>query len=220
MHLTRYGTDVLLAILAIVIVLVLLAIWTDEPWLRYVLIVVAVFLTVFSLNFFRDPDRTIAANGRPLENLIVSPADGKIVLVKQVDEPEYLKGPATLVSIFMSPLNVHVNRAPITGRVEYVRHVKGEFLVASDSEAVHRNERAMIGMSSGSHHLLFAQVAGYIARRIVCPLKVGDSLKAGERFGMIKFGSRVDIYLPPEVRLLAKIGETVKAGETVLAEYP
>ncbi|MDP4197973.1 MAG: phosphatidylserine decarboxylase family protein [Bacteroidota bacterium] len=219
MHLTRYGTDVLLAILAIVIVLVLLAIWTDERWLRYLLVLVALFLTGFSLNFFRDPDRSIAANGRPLEKLIVSPADGKIVLIKQMDEPEFLKGPATLVSIFMSPLDVHVNRAPISGHVEYFRYVKGEFLVAHDSEAVHRNERAMIGLASGDHKLLFAQVAGYIARRIVCPLKVGDSLSVGERFGMIKFGSRVDLYLPPGTNVLSKIGETVKAGETVLAEY-
>ena len=219
MTLTRYGADVLIAVLIITIVLVGLAIWTDEIWLRCILIAVALFISIFSLNFFRDPDRTINSNGRPVENLIVSPADGKIVLISEVDEPEFLHGRATLVSIFMSPLNVHVNRSPITGVVEYYRYVKGEFLVASDAEAPHRNERTMIGLSGNGHKLLFAQVAGYIARRIVCEAKVGDTLRAGERFGMIKFGSRVDIYLPAGTKLLSKVGENVAAGETVMAEF-
>jgi phosphatidylserine decarboxylase len=219
LHLTKYGTDVLLAILAIVIVLVALAIWSDEPWLRYILLVIALFLTGFSLNFFRDPDRTIATNGKPLEKLVVSPADGKVVLMETVDEPEFLKGKAQLVSIFMSPLDVHVNRAPMTGLVEYFKYIKGEFLVAHDSAAVHRNERALIGLQSGNHKVLFAQVAGYIARRIVCPVKAGDSLKVGERFGMIKFGSRVDIYLPTDAKILCKIGDRTVAGETLVAEF-
>lgn len=220
MHLTKYGTDVLLAILAVVIVLVVLAVWTDEPWLRYLLILIALFLAGFSLNFFRDPDRTIATNGKPIEKLVVSPADGKVVLMQEVDEPEFLKGRAQLISIFMSPLNVHVNRAPMTGLVEYFKYIKGEFLVAHDEAAVHRNERAVIGLQSGSHRVLFAQVAGYIARRIVSPVKVGDSMKVGERFGMIKFGSRVDIYLPMDAKILCKIGDLPVAGETVLAEFP
>jgi phosphatidylserine decarboxylase len=220
LHLTKYGTDVLLAILAVVVVLALLAIWSDEPWLRYVLILIALFLAGFSLNFFRDPDRTIATNGRSLDKLVVSPADGKVVLMETVDEPEFLKGKAQLVSIFMSPLNVHVNRAPMTGLVEYFKYIKGEFLVAHDPAAVHRNERALIGLQSGPHKVLFAQVAGYIARRIVCPVKAGDSLKVGERFGMIKFGSRVDVYLPMDAKINCKIGDLTVAGETVLAEFP
>jgi phosphatidylserine decarboxylase len=217
--LTRYGRDVLLTVLIIAIVLVGLAIWSDEAWLRIVLIVVAAFISLFSLNFFRDPDRTIAANGRLIETLIVSPADGKVVEVKQVVEPEFLKSPATLVSIFMSPLDVHVNRSPIAGRVDYFRYVKGEFIVAHDPEATHRNERAMIGLTNGTRKILFTQVAGYIARRIVCEAKVGDTLQAGERFGMIKFGSRVDIYIPPSAKIFVKSGEIVRAGETVLAEF-
>jgi phosphatidylserine decarboxylase len=202
------------------IVFVGLAIWTDERWIRCILIAVALFIAIFSLNFFRDPDRTIRADGLPTEKLIVSPADGKIVLITEVDEPEFLKGRATLISIFMSPLNVHVNRSPMNGVVEYYRYIKGEFLVASDSEATHRNERAMIGISGNGHKLLFAQVAGYIARRIVCEAKVGDTLQAGERFGMIKFGSRVDIYIPIGAKIISKVGETVRAGETVMAEFP
>jgi phosphatidylserine decarboxylase len=218
--LTRYGTDVLVAILIISIVLVGLAIWTDEHWLRYLLLAVAIFLAIFSLNFFRDPDRTIASNGQPIEKLIVSPADGKVVEVQPVEEAEYIHGPATMISIFMSPLDVHVNRAPITGVVEYYKYIKGEFLVAHDSAATHRNERALIGMFANGHKVLFAQVAGYIARRIVCEAKVGDTLHVGERFGMIKFGSRVDIYLPRDAKTSVKVGDRTVAGETVLAEFP
>jgi phosphatidylserine decarboxylase len=220
LKLTRYGSDVLTAIAVIFVVLIGLAFWTPEIWLRIILLFVALFLGGFSLNFFRDPDRTIAANGSPQEKLIVSPADGKIVEIKQVEESEFLNSPATLISIFMSPLNVHVNRSPMDGTVEYFRYVKGEFLVAHAPEATHRNERAMIGLTNGTRKILFAQVAGYIARRIVCEAKKGDRLRAGERFGMIKFGSRVDIYIPSDAKVLVKSNEIVRAGETVVAEFP
>jgi phosphatidylserine decarboxylase len=219
LKLTRYGKDVLIAILLISLILFGLAIWTDEVWLRIVLIVVGLFLSIFSLNFFRDPDRTIKSNGRDIDTLVISPADGLVVGISEVDEKEYLMGRATLISIFMSPLNVHVNRAPVTGKVEYLRYVKGEFLVADHPESTHRNERMIIGMNGKNGKILFAQVAGYIARRIVCEAKIGDVLQAGERFGMIKFGSRVDVFMPPGVSVLTKVGDTVTAGETVLAEY-
>ncbi len=216
--LTRYGKDVLIAVFIIVVILFGLAVWTDEAWLRIVLVIVGLFLTIFSLNFFRDPDRNVRANGKNLERLIVSPADGLIVGISEVDEQEYMKSRATLISIFMSPLDVHVNRSPIAGKVEYLRYVKGEFLVASKPESTHRNERMLIGMK-GYSKLLFAQVTGYVARRIVCEAKVGDTLQAGERFGMIKFGSRVDVFIPMNASILVKNGERVVAGETVLAEF-
>jgi phosphatidylserine decarboxylase len=108
----------------------------------------------------------------------------------------------------------------MTGVVEYFRYVKGEFLVAHAEESSHRNERAIIGLNSNGYRILFTQVAGYIARRIVCPVKQGDRLKVGERYGMIKFGSRVDIYLPKESKILVKIGEITVAGETIMAELP
>jgi phosphatidylserine decarboxylase len=202
------------------VVLLGLAFWTDEWWLRYLLIALVLFITLFSLNFFRDPERTIHDGGKPLEKLVVCPADGKVVVVRDIEENEYLKGPSKMISIFMSPMDVHVNRSPMTGTVEYFRYVKGEFLVAHDNEAAHRNERAIIGLNSNGHRLMFAQVAGYIARRIVCPVKVGDTLHVGQRFGMIKFGSRVDIYLPPEATVVTKMGDVVRSGETVLAEFP
>lgn len=217
--LTRYGTDVLIGVAITVIVLSALAIWTDERWARILLFAIAGFLVIFSLNFFRDPDRLPATGGKPLDDLIISPADGKIVLIKEVDEPEYLKGKAQLISIFMSPLDVHVNRSPISGSVEYLKYIKGKFLVASTPESVNENERMTIGVNSNGRKLLFNQVTGYVARRIVCELKVGDQVKAGERFGMIKFGSRVDIYLPLDAPLLVKEGERTVAGETIIAQW-
>jgi phosphatidylserine decarboxylase len=202
-----------------VIVLVALAIWSDEVWARIVLFAISGFLVVFSLNFFRDPDRKANTGGRALEDCILSPADGKIVLIADVDEPEYLKSHATLISIFMSPLDVHVNRAPVSGTVEHLRYVKGKFLVASAPESVNENERMMIGLNSANGKLLFNQVTGYIARRIVCELKAGEVVKAGERFGMIKFGSRVDVYVPRGASLFVKEGDRTIGGETVLATW-
>jgi phosphatidylserine decarboxylase len=219
--LTRYGTDVLWAVLIIAVVLIGLALWSDEQWLRWLLLAVAFFIVIFSLNFFRDPERTVQEEGRPVEKLVVCPADGKVVVVKETDAPEFLDGRVMLISIFMSPLDVHVNRSPMTGIVRYFRYVKGEFIVASDSESSHRNERAIIGIETPlGYKILFAQVAGYIARRIVCPVKVGDTLHSGQRFGMIKFGSRVDIYLPLSAHVIVKMGDVVRSGGTVLAEFP
>ena len=226
MKFTKYGRDVLSAVVIIALVLFGLAVWTDVLWLSIILVAVGGFLSIFSLNFFRDPDREIDARGRNVDNLVVSPADGLIVGISEVEEPEYLKSRATLISIFMSPLDVHVNRAPINGAVEYYKYIKGEFLVAHAPESTHKNERAVIGMKNAASNadgnggkILFAQVAGYIARRIVCNAKIGDKLAAGERFGMIKFGSRVDIWVPLSANILVKNGERTVAGETVLAEF-
>ena len=218
--LTRYGIDVLLGVAIAVILIVGIAIWTDERWLRILLYAIAAFLSIFALNFFRDPGREVAAGGKSLSKIIASPADGKVVLIAEMEEPEFMKSQTRMVSIFMSPLDVHVNRIPVSGMVEYLRYVKGEFLVASKPDAVHRNERQVIGIDAGGKKLTFSQVTGYIARRIVCDLKAGDSVKIGERFGMIKFGSRVDIYLPLNAVLHVKEGERVRAGETVIAEWP
>jgi phosphatidylserine decarboxylase len=217
--LTRYGTDVLIGVAITVVILVALAIWTDERWARFLLFAIAAFLAVFSLNFFRNPDRSPNTGGKPLNDLILSPADGKVVLIKEVDEPEYLKSGAQLISIFMSPLDVHVNRIPVTGIVEHLRYIKGKFLIASTHESVNENERMTIGINSNTRKLLFNQVTGYVARRIVCELKLGDSVKAGDRFGMIKFGSRVDIYLPLDAKLVVKEGDVTTGGETIIAQW-
>lgn len=177
------------------------------------MIVSAAFL-IFSINFFRDPNRITPDK----DNVIVSPADGKIVIVKNVFEDQFLKENAQQVSIFMSPLNVHVNRIPISGKVDFLNYVKGDYLVAFHEKADKRNERTEIGITSKFGKILFTQIAGFIARRIVCDLKVGDNVKMGNRFGMIKFGSRSDVIVPKNWMLKVKVGDTVKAGETILFE--
>ena len=201
------------------IVLVVLVLWSDEIWVRIVLLLIAGFLTVFSLNFFRDPERTIDTGGKPLDEVVISPADGKVVLIKEVEENEYLHSKAIMISIFMSPLNVHVNRIPANGVIEYLRYAPGKFLVASDEAAASENERQLIGLNTNGRKLLFNQVTGYVARRIVCTLKMGDSVKVGERFGMIKFGSRVDVYLPLGTTLFVKEGDITQAGTTAIAQW-
>jgi phosphatidylserine decarboxylase len=154
--------------------------------LRIVMLVVGIGTLAFTLNFFRDPDRSTPK----VEHGVISPADGKVVSIGIVDAPEYLEGRAMQVCIFMSPLNVHVNRFPVDGTVEYVRHIEGKFLAAWEDKSSDLNERTLIGVNTGKYKMLFKQIAGFVARRIVCPLNVGDTARAGERFGMIKFGSR------------------------------
>jgi phosphatidylserine decarboxylase len=216
--LTRYGTDVLIGIAIIVAILISLGIWTETGWLRWTLIAIALFLTVFSLNFFRDPDRSIP-NDSDLASSVISPADGVVVLIKETDENEYRKERSKLISIFMSPLDVHVNRIPVSGTVEYLKYIPGKFLVASDDAAASENERQNIGIASNSRKLMFSQVTGFVARRIVCELQTGQMVNSGERFGMIKFGSRVDVYLPLSAEVLVKNGDRTVAGETIIARW-
>ncbi len=189
-------------------------------WLRSVLLAVAmlfVLLTVFSLYFFRDPQRETPAG----DKLLISPADGLVLAIEQVEQAQYLNGPAEKLSIFMNVFDVHVNRAPLAGVVGYRSYRPGKFFNASLDKASKGNEAMTIGFeSAGRGKVLVRQIAGLIARRIVCRVEPGDSLAAGERFGMIRFGSRVEVFLPADTAVW-KVGEgdRVKAGETVLAEY-
>lgn len=213
---SKYGYDVFFTITALCTALVVVAVIFMEPkLLRYGIILVGVAFFGLTLNFFRDPDRITPEGKRH----IIAPADGKIVLLKQVEETEYFRGHATQVSIFMSPLNVHVNRNPISGTVEHFRYVPGEYFAAYEDKASERNEQAIIGLSNGYGKVLFKQIAGFMARRIVCSLKVGDTVRVGERFGMIKFGSRVDVFLPENTDVKVSVGEVTVAGETVLADF-
>ncbi len=150
----------------------------------------------------------------------MSPADGEVVAITPVREDEYLKADVIQVSIFMSPLNVHVNRFPVSGTVGFYRHVPGEYLMAFEEKSSSRNERTLIGIENGRCRVLFKQIAGFIARRIVAQVNVGDHAVAGQRFGMIKFGSRVDVLVPRGAGIRVKLGEKTVAGETVLAVLP
>jgi phosphatidylserine decarboxylase len=171
----------------------------------------------FTLWFFRDPRRTAPAGA----DLLLAPADGKVVELVVEHEPLYLRAEAQRVSIFLSPLNVHVNRSPAAGVVEYVRYVPGDYLVAWHPKASEQNERSEIGLRHPSGTpVLFKQIAGAVARRIVYHVGVGDRLAAGERFGIVKFGSRMDVLVPPSVALDVKLGQRVVAGVTVLGRIP
>lgn len=211
--LTKYGLDVAIPLLIVAAAVVLIGVFTSNLPVRIVLIVLGLAAFLFTLNFFRDPDRSTPA----VEGGVISPADGKVINISEVDEPEYLGGRAKQVCIFMSPLNVHVNRWPVNGRVEYFRHVEGKFVAAFEDKASELNERTLIGVHTGEWKVLFKQIAGFVARRIVAPVEIGDSAVAGERFGMIKFGSRVDVLMPVDAEVLVQMDQHVVAGETVLA---
>jgi phosphatidylserine decarboxylase len=172
-----------------------------------------VCITFFMAYFFRDPERIIPAG----EGLFVSPADGKVILIKDIYEKDFLQTDAKEISIFMSPLNVHVNRAPCDGKVSAVKYSPGKFMAAYKDDASVKNENIVMVLDGDKGRVLVRQVAGFVARRAVCRAKVGDVLKRGERYGIIKFSSRLDVYLPKDAQIKVKPGDKVKAGETVIA---
>jgi len=211
---TKYGYSTLSKITAFSIVLIIISFFLRNDFLKIFLTLVAVVFLVFSMFFFRDPDRKTPDKN----NVVISPADGKVLFVKNVFDDKFILGEAKQISIFMSPLNVHVNRIPISGSVSYLKYFHGKFFAAFDDKASQENERVEIGIATNSAKILFTQVAGFIARRIVYTLEEGDEVKMGERFGMIKFGSRVDVIVPSNWVEQVKEGETVYAGETILFE--
>lgn len=176
--------------------------------------IVLAILTIFVAFFFRDPDRTISAAA----NELVAPADGKIVQILELDNHPFIGGPAIQVSIFLNVFDVHINRVPSGGTIDYVKYNPGKFLVASEDKASEVNEQTEIGMTtSDGTRLVFKQIAGLIARRIVCTLNESDNVEKGERCGMIKFGSRTDLIVPRGTEIAVKLGQRVKGGETIMA---
>lgn len=169
-------------------------------------------LFLFMVFFFRDPERTPPSE----KGIFVAPADGKVILIEKVFEDKYLMKDVWLLSIFMSPLDVHVNRSPQEGIVKKVIHNRGKFLAAYKDEASLKNENIEMVLETAYGDILVRQVAGFIARRAVCRVREGDRLKLGERFGMIKFSSRLDVYLPLEIEITVKISDRVKAGQSII----
>lgn len=184
-------------------------------WLSYILYPILIGLCGLVLYFFRDPDRITPED----DSLIISPADGTVVLIQEAEETEYLNGKATQVSIFLSPLNVHVNRNPISGDLEYLKYYPGKYLMAWEDHASILNERAHFGVKHSSGiKILFKQITGFLARRIEYDIQEGDKLKAGDRFGIMKFGSRMDLLLPNNVEIKVKKGDKTVAGESIIGE--
>jgi phosphatidylserine decarboxylase len=176
--------------------------------------VVVLALALFTVFFFRDPERRVPADPR----LVLSPADGKVVVVGSAPAEQPLGPGASQVSIFLSIFDVHVNRAPIGGRIAAVQYHPGEFLPAFDEKASLRNEQNSVTIEGGATRVVFKQIAGLIARRIVFRKKVDDPVVRGERVGLIKFGSRVDVFLPPEIEVKVKVGDRVRGGLSALGE--
>ena len=178
---------------------------------------VAFALTLIALwvaYFFRDPERI----GERGERLVIAPADGKVVMITDVDEPTFMKERTKRISIFMNVFNVHVNRYPVSGIVRLVERKPGRFMNAATEESSMQNEQTSIGIEVGSNHILVRQIAGLIARRIVTDAKDGEHVQQGDRMGLIRFGSRVDVFLPASAMLRVKVGDVTYAGASVIAE--
>jgi phosphatidylserine decarboxylase len=189
--------------------------WAFPGWPTRILAAIGLALLAWQLVFFRDPERT----GPRGDALVIAPADGRVLRIVEVEEPMYLHGTATRISIFMNIFNVHVNRYPVAGEVEIVHYNPGEFLVASEDKASLVNEQSSTGILCPRGQVLVRQIAGMVARRIVTDAEPGMVVRQGDRLGMIRFGSRVDVFLDSAVTVRVAEGQHVFAGETVIAEF-
>ena len=185
------------------------------PWLALALFVVTLGLFLFIISFFRIPNRALAVN----ENQIICPADGKVVVIEEVVDEEYFKDKRIQVSIFMSPANVHVNRNPISGEVIYNKYHHGKYLVAWHPKSSTENERWSVATQNAHGTILYKQIAGALAKRICNYTSVGQTVKQGDEYGFIKFGSRVDILLPVGTKIAVNLNQAVQGGVTVLAQW-
>jgi phosphatidylserine decarboxylase len=205
MIISREARNYIIIVGLIITQLLILQLW----WIS----IFAIAILGFILFFFRDPVRVIP----PLQQAIVSAADGTVVDISQVYEDKYLNQPVQRISIFLSIFDVHVNRSPIQGEVKYIQYQPGRFKNALSGKSSKYNEHNLVGIENNRTRILVKQIAGMIARRIVCNCNVGDCIATGDKIGLIKFGSRVEIFLPLEAQLHIKLNDKVKAGETIIA---
>lgn len=219
MTIHKEGHKILIYLLAVLTVINLAVIFTYPEWYKLMALVATFSLVIFLLilQFFRSPKRLLTMN----DKYVIAPADGKVVVIEEVEDSEYFNDKRKQVSIFMSPVNVHVNRNPITGIVKYFKYHQGKYLVAWHPKASLENERTTIVVEDGKKNaVLIRQIAGALAKRIVWYLNTGDVVKQGEELGFIKFGSRVDLLLPLDAKVMVKLGEKTLGGVTVIAELP
>jgi phosphatidylserine decarboxylase len=208
----RDGLTIILVLFVLTVALIFVATRFDSRASFGLSILFGLF-TLFSLFFFRDPNRAVPAG----EGILVAPADGKIVAIEQLRDHPHIGGPATKISIFLSVFDVHINRVPVSGTIEYVDYHPGKFIAAYEDKASDINERTEIGMTAASgQKIVVKQIAGLIARRIVCRLEMGDVVATGDRFGMIKFGSRTDLIIPGDSRVEVSMGQHVAGGTTIM----
>ncbi len=215
MNFAREGLT-FIAIAALVAVGTFAVALNRRSWPLWLLAFLLTLIALWVAYFFRDPVRAGARGDR----LVISPADGKVVLITEVDEPAFMHGRAVRVSVFMNVFNVHVNRYPVTGVVEYVQRKAGSFLNAASEKSSLENEQSSIGIVSAEGRVLVRQIAGLIARRIITDSRQGEHVQQGDRMGLIRFGSRVDVFLPVGATVRVKPGDVAFAGVTVLGELP
>ena len=187
-----------------------------QSWPLWALAALLTVMALWVAYFFRDPERS----GERGERVVIAPADGKVVMISEIDEPAFLHGRATRLSIFMNVFNVHVNRYPVSGIVRYVHYNRGRFLAVPTDKSSVDNEQMSIGIDALGHRVLVRQIAGLVARRIVNYSREGEQVTQGERMGIIRFGSRVDVFLPITALVRANVGDVTSAGSTVIAELP
>lgn len=218
MRLHREGKTIMITTGLVLLALNLLAyfyLFSDNPTAITLLALISVVLFILIVQFFRIPNRLLTTG----DTQVIAPADGKVVVIEETTESEYFKERRRQVSIFMSPLNVHVNRNPVSGVVRYFKYFPGKYLVAWHPKSSTENERTTVVIETAAGvEVLLRQIAGAVARRIIWYVKEGQPVKQGEEFGFIKFGSRVDVFLPLDADIKVSIGEVTKGGVTVLAE--
>jgi phosphatidylserine decarboxylase len=216
MKLTNYGRSNYIVMFLLSALFLIAYLFVSAHWLAFILGLLGVGLFIFTLWFFRDPDRQIPQRFIDDPSYVIAPADGKIVQVIEEDENVYMKSRAIRVSIFLSPLDVHVNRSPVSGKVEYFKYNPGKYLVAYHEKSSEKNEQTHIGVLTNKGKVFFKQIVGIVARRLAWDIEEGDTLVVGERFGMMKFGSRMDVFLPLGSDVYVQIGQQVVAGITML----
>ncbi len=217
--LTKYGLSNILILFGIAVLLIIISIIFFKGWIFYSLLILAVIIIFYTFWFFRNPSRELPNAAKNDESLIVSPSDGKIIIIEESYEKNYIKEKCTKVSIFLSAFDVHVNWIPVNGIIEYFKYNPGDYLVAWHPKSSDLNEQTHIVVNSKYGKLFFKQITGIMARRLVWDINQGDTVKAGQKFGMMKFGSRIDLYLPLDAELFVKLNDKVVGSETIIAKF-
>ncbi len=216
--LTKYGRSNIIVMIGVGIILIFISLFLRPVWLSFTILFIGFLLITFTSYFFRDPVRHISEEAKNDPSLILAPADGKVIEIVEEMENVYLHKKSIRISIFLSPLDAHVNRSPISGVIKYFKYHPGKYLVAYHPKASSKNEQTHIGVENQCGKCFFKQIVGIVARRLVWDIKEGDSIEIGQKFGMMKFGSRMDIAIDTSSDILINIGDKVVAGETILAK--
>lgn len=211
---TKDGYGIVFGSLILTVVFYVAFTMYDQSWAELPTYIMIVF-TLFCVNFFRDPN----AKDTSGEDAIVSPAQGTVVQIRELDHHDYIGGPATQVSIFLSVFNVHVNSHPTHGKIGMFKYQKGKMLAAFNHDASEQNEQTIIGIENDKFKVVHKQITGLIARRIIARVEEGQSVAKGERFGMIRFGSRCDVIVPKSVEIKVKVKDKVERGESIIGEF-